>query len=171
MEINYKSKFLKVILAFSVAVGASTIANADTYAQQLAYSQFAPKTQTTYKLHSTTTQPIENAIAQNDKVIMYANGGPSGKLVNKAANALGTTPYVGTTIRAVRLAGYAAGVLAAGNNYYLEDFKKASVLKKENYFKWLNPNELSYSVMTKSWVEFNGQRVSEIKTSYNNAGF
>lgn len=168
MKINYKNNFLKIILAASVALGASSIASADTYAQQLAYSQFAPKTQTTYKPLGNYTYSVNDTRQVGSKMEVY--GGNLMKVSGVAG--LGRLSSSNPLLLNATIIGTGTGAIVSlvgsGAKYAVADIPKKALVKQEVSFKWIDPEQLSYSVMSKTWVELDGKRISDIKTSYNN---
>lgn len=124
---------------------------------------YAPKTQTTYKQFAIVDRKVDDVIKESDQLMVYGND-----LTNASAV---VAPFVSKN--PIALKGVAMTAAAGGAVYFtgrfgkasMAQFKSGSIIKHRVYFKWTNPDKLEYSVKIETWVEYQGNRVSDIKVS------
>lgn len=170
-----KSTFAGSVI-LSIFLASTGVANADSGASALPpkdsalktyyYNLYAPKTQTTYKLLSTPTQPVDRIMQDANNFMIY--GGAlmgAGTVGTNLVKGLEGMPYAGVGVRAVNTTGGAMLLIGTAQYATYSQFKQGSIVKNNVYFKWTNPDALEYSVKVDSWVEYQGQKVSNVKTT------
>lgn len=168
----------KFVIPFvlSAALGIFNIANADSGTSALPpkdpayktymYNLYAPKTQTSFKLLDTVQQPVSKVMQDSNNLIIY--GGAlmaGGTTATNFVKGLENTPYIGVGVRAVNTTGGAMVLIGTAQYATYQRFQQGSIIKYNVYFRWTNPEKLEYAVKIDSWVEYNGAKVSAVKTS------
>lgn len=152
------------ILAYADS-GYSALPPQDSAMHQRYYQMYAPKTQTTFKQFGVVTRNVDSIMKQNESLLFYGGNIMAGSTIATALAApTAKNPYVSAGIAIVGGVGGAMYLMGSFGKASYENFKKGSVLKTVVYFKWTNAARLEYATMTQSWVEYNGIRVSEVKT-------
>lgn len=173
---NKLSSKLVIPFVLFTAFGVSNIANADSGTSALPpkdpayktymYNLYAPKTQTYFKLLDTVQQPVSKVMQDSNSFIIYGGaltGG--GTAATNLVKGLENTPYVGAGVRAVNTAGGVMLLIGTAQYASYQQFQQGSIIKYNVYFRWTDPERLEYAVKIDSWVEYNGTKVSAIRTS------
>lgn len=176
MDSNFlKTSFIPTLI-LSLFLGSSSIANADSGSSALPaqdsalhqsyYRLYAPKSQTTYKLFSTASQPVDKIIAEANNIRLVGGIVTGGGALANIVKGMANVPYVGTGVRVAT--GLGGAMVIVGNSTIMsyDNFKKGSIVKHNIYFKWTNAARLEYSTRVDSWVEYQGKPVTAVKTSY-----
>lgn len=138
--------------------------------QEYMYSTFAPASQTSYKKMITVTKDVDTIIKEGNQLKAIGNdtalaaGGISGII---SRTKLGH-PIVITGVGLVGSIGAGTYFLGSTTIGSYSKFKSGSKVVHAVYFKWTNPKTFEYSVKMESWVEYQGKKISEVKTSYFN---
>ena len=161
-----------ILLLFSVSStayadsGASALPPKQTALEKYYYSKYAPKTQTEYKKFETVTMKVSTVKKQSKSLEVtgtriMAGGAILGAIATKVPPLAVPAAVVGGTGGTIYFIGHLGKVK-------YDKFKSDAVIKHITYFKWTNAKKFEYSVKIESWVEYKGEKVSKVKTSYFN---
>lgn len=173
------NKIFKLSLVFTLVLamflGSTNFASADSGNSALPpkdsplhekyYKMYAPKTQTTFKLFSTSTQPVDKIVKESSNLMLYGGALAAGGTFAGVIKPIEKIPYVGLGIRVATGTGSAMVIVGTFGQVKYGDFKSGSIVKHKTYFKWTNAARLEYAVKVESWVEYKGTKVSPVKTT------
>lgn len=168
-----RKKLASIVLAGMMCLTASLPAFADSGSSALPqdspmakyiYSNFAPKTQTSYKMfgsrHETSVSEIRES---GNKLVVLGSDLSVGGGVIAIASKKYTLP--GKIVLVSGAAVYAWGRVI---QISVEDIENNAVRINEVYFKWTDAEQFEYSIKVNSWYECNGEKISGVTTTYNN---